>query len=359
MFVDKYATARDKAGFRWYAYATYYTLLDITGISMKEFNTGITAGIELFKGRNREKVREIFGEGVGLPAVSTPGISYGHVNGLGLELIFPEGGEVGYSHEVKTLDEYIGILARDVDFAKEGMAPFYMEYRDKLKEAYPEENDGYNYGSEGPVTTAYELRGMDVFYDPYDQPEKYRKFLALLTDSIVKFNGFRSSVNGQPCFSSRGAGLCDDVAAMFAPSMWEEFILPYWEQYYSGLTDGERRVHCEDLTAAHMPLLEKAGLDVYDPGISPKLNPEIICAGTRVPFEWRLGSFHLKRMETDEVEKLVYKAAGNGASCVFTVIEAGMTDDATAGKIRRFVRACRKVESMLENGVDRKQIGSW
>ena len=40
-------------------------------------------------------------------------------------------------------------------------------------------------GYEGPMTSAYELRDLDVFTDIYDAPEKFKRFMDLLTESIV------------------------------------------------------------------------------------------------------------------------------------------------------------------------------
>jgi len=48
-------------------------------------------------------------------------------NLLGLELIFPEDGEVNYEHDEKSLDEYIRILTMDIDCSKRGIAPFYLQ----------------------------------------------------------------------------------------------------------------------------------------------------------------------------------------------------------------------------------------
>ncbi|HHY23700.1 MAG TPA: hypothetical protein GX527_05605 [Clostridiaceae bacterium] len=359
MYEPDYNTERKNAGFSWSANATYYTLLDISGISLKEFNINPDAGIELFKKEHREAIREIYGEGVGIPGISTPSISYGHVNGLGIELIFPDDGEVNYVRDSKSIDEWIEILKlkKGIDFSKEGMAPFYLDYKSKLEKAYPGESVGFSYGYEGPITTAYEIRDSNVFYDPYDEPEKFKEFLEHLTDSIIDFVKFYSRENAQPAFSRISAGMCDDIAALFSPSMWEEFILPYWNKYYSGLTSGKRCVHCEDLTEGHMYLMEKVALSKYDPGISHKLSPEIICKNTRVPFEWRMGSFHIKDLEVNEIEDWVYKAVADGTSCVFTTIVDDMLDDDTVEKVKIFIKSSKNAEKMLKEGISREKIG--
>lgn len=357
MYKVNYECARKDAGFRWYVNASHYTLFDLTGITIKEYNLNPVVGVELFSKKNRKLIVEIFGEEVVLPGVATPSISYGHINGLGFDLVFPEGGEVNYKQKEKSLDEYIDILQSDIDFSINGHAPFYIDYRDKLKEAYPDEKIGFGYSCEGPLTTAYELRENNVFYDFYDQPEKLKEFLKHLTYSIIKFRQFQARVCGLPEFKTEGYGLYDDVAAMLSPSMWEEFVLPYWELYYSELTNGRRMVHCEDLTALHMPFLENACIIDYDPSISHKINPKIIRDGTRVPFRWRMGSFHFPNLTVEEVRDWVFQAVADGASCVFTIIESNMTDDLTIEKVKTFIESCKLAETMIDEGLTREQIG--
>lgn len=360
MYKPDYTTARKDIGFRWYVNATYYTLLDIANLTLRDFNTNPDAGIELFRGEHRQAIKDIFGEEVGIPAISTPSISYGHINGLGVELIFPDGnGEANYAHNKNSLDGYIEILKskRGIDFSKEGMAPFYIKYKERLGKAYPHEKVEFKYGYEGPITTAYELLDSNVFYDLYDEPEKFKEFLKYLTESIITFTRFHSEMNGQPKFKEDKAELCDDVAAMISPAMWEEFVLPYWHQYFIGITDGRRRVHCENLSAGHMYLLEKALLSNYDPGISEKLNPEIIYKNTRVPFGWRMGSFHLKNLNLTEIADWVYKAVSDGASCIFTILEKDMIDDTTVKKVQAFIKACETAEKMINEGADAESIG--
>ena len=78
------------------------------------------------------------------------------------------------------------------------------------------------------------------------------------------------------------------------------------------------------MNAEQLPYLEKMSIVDYDPGVSPKLNPKIIQAGTKVPFGWRLCGFDYCSMSCHEVEDFVYQALAGGASYVFTYIEAVM-----------------------------------
>ncbi len=71
------------------------------------------AGIELYR-KGRPLVREMFGPVPDLPAPSTPSISYGHINALGIELVFPEGGEVNYERNDMSLTELTQLLRKDI-----------------------------------------------------------------------------------------------------------------------------------------------------------------------------------------------------------------------------------------------------
>lgn len=299
----------------------------------------------------------MFGPDVGLPGVTTPHISYGHVNGLGSKLTFPEGGEVAHEHIYSSLQEGVEALKKTVDFVTAGMAPFYLEYRQKLQKAFPDESVGFGYGLEGPITTAYELRGDGFFYDVMDEPDLVKEFLGLVTDSIIEFHRFGCRVSDSPKINPNGAFMCDDISSMVPPRLFPGIVLPCWDRYYRGETTGKRSAHVEDLRPKQLKYLEDIGLVHYDPSISPKLNPKIISEKCRVPFTWRLGSFHYPSLSCEETADFVFQAAADGASGVCTVIEGIMCNEETVKKVKAFIKATREAEQMLNKGATREQIG--
>ena len=356
MYRPDYETLRRESGFGWSVRATYPALLELTGIPIQELYRDPQAGIELYR-KGRPLVRKMFGPIPDLPAPSTPAISYGHINALGIELVFPEGGEVNYERNDMSLEELTRLLRRDVAFESAGMAPFYLDYRETLREAFPDEEVGFSFSLEGPMTTAYELRDIDVFADPYESPEELKEFLAALTDSIVEFSHFLAGVRGHPPVNPAGGSLVDDVASMFGPAMWPVFVLPYIEQYYQGTTTGKRRAHIEDLRQEQLPLLEKLNLVEYDPSISHKLNPKIIRDTCRIPFGWRLGNFHYYGLTPGLVRDFVFQAVADGASRVWTDISYTLCNDEMAVKVKAFIEAARQVEAMLSKGAGLDEIG--
>ncbi|MFH1008679.1 MAG: hypothetical protein V1800_14455 [Candidatus Latescibacterota bacterium] len=351
-----YDTLRQETGFRWFVGSTCLALLEVTDIPLREFNLNPKACIEAYR-KGRPLIRALFGDKVGLPGVSTPPISYGHPNGLGSKLTFPEDGEVGHAHLYASLEEGIRALKKPVDFARAGMAPFYLDFRRELQDAFPDEPMGFGYGLEGPITTAYELRGEGFFFDLMDQRDPVKEFLGLLTESILDFHRFLSRVLDQPPVNPQQGAMCDDIASMVPPDRFRECVLPYWEQYYRGTTSGTREAHVEDLKPDQLPFLEEIGLSRFDPSISRKINPEIIAKRCRVPFGWRLGNFHYPYMTCADIHDFVFKAVSDGASYVFTFVSNTMTDADTVRKVHTFIRAAEDVEQMLDEGIRREEIG--
>lgn len=351
-----YETLREDTPFRWYVGSSYFAFFGLVDVPIREVNLHPEAMIELVR-RGRPLFRQMWGEDVPVPALSTPAISYGHLNGLGAELIFPEGGEVSFTKICASLEEGIELLKKPVDFKTAGMAPFYLDYRRRLQEAFPGEPVGFSYSVQGPMTTAYCLRGDGIFYDVYDDPEQSKQFLDLCVDSILQFKYFIADLNGQPRLNPNSARLYDDCASMFSPGMWPEFVLPFCQRYFEGLTLGTRGTHIEDLRCEHLPFLEELGLIDFEPSISHKLNPKLIQEHCRVPFGWRMGSFHYWGLSIREVEDWVYQAVADGASYVFTLIAEVMCNDEMVEKVHRLIRAAKEVERLLAKGAPRTAIG--
>lgn len=351
-----YDRLRAERGFNWNVSASYGTLVGMTGVPIREFFLRPEACIEVYQ-RGRPMVRERFGPDVALPAPATPPVSYGHGNGLGAPLLFPEGGEVGHEPIYRSLAEGIEALAKPVDFRSAGMAPFYIDFYHALQKAFPGETVGFGYTREGPLTTAYVVRGDEFFYDLMDEPVLVKEFLARLTESIIQFTHFMCDLLGHPRMNADAAGLCDDIAAVVPPALFPDLVLPFWEQYFQGLTTGQRYAHVENLSAEQLPFLEEIGLDGYDPSISPKLTPRLIAQHCRVPFQWRLPGFHLPWMSSRDIEEFIRQAAADGASGVTTDLH-DCWDETVVDKIHTFIRVAREVKQMIDEGVPREQIAT-
>jgi len=291
--------------------------------------------------------REMFGPDVGWAGPGWAGISYGHINCLGAELVFPEDSEVAHRPTYGNLREAVDALSTDVDFTRQGLFPFYLELWENLKKAFPKHTIPFGgFGAEGPLTTAWLLRGHDFFMDLYDDPPLAKKYLALVTRSVVRYQQTLARINGNPDVSPSGAFLVDDGAAMIPPPMWPEFVLPFLQEYYTALTTGTRGAHIEDLRAPHLGYLDDLGLDHYDPSVSPRLTPALIRDSCNVPFYWRLNETEYTHRLTDAiVQQWVTNAAENGAAGVRTSVWRNNCTPPAAQRIATFIRAARRVEA--------------
>ena len=119
-----------------------------------------------------------------------------------------------------------------------------------------------------------------------------------------------------------------------------------------------RSAHIENLGPDQVPFLEEIGLSSYDPSISPRLNPKLIRDNCRVPFGWRLASFHYPLLTCEGVRDFVYKSVADGASRVHTTVEPPMCNDETIPKVEAFAAAARDVEQMFKKGATRADIGA-
>ncbi|NPV48901.1 MAG: hypothetical protein HPY69_18320 [Armatimonadetes bacterium] len=349
-----YDTARADAGFTFSVSGSQAALRELTGTPIREFNLDPQACIDCYR-RGRPLLREMFGDKVSLPGVSTPAISYGHVNGLGSELRFPEGGEVAQTHVCASLEDGLAVLAEPVSWTETGWAPYFLGFLERLKDAFPEERVSWSWGGEGPITTAYELRGEGFFLDVHDRPAMARQFLSAINRSLLDFERAVAAVNERPVFGP-SAGLCDDLASFIRPALFAEIVLPAWEEYYTARTDGMRTAHVEDLRAEQLPFLEDIGLGFFDPSISPRLTPQLVAAHCRVPFAWRLVNFHYAEMTVQDVEDFVFQSCADGASGVYSDIADGMCNEATVPKVEAFIRAAKEAQALLTAGCSRSEI---
>jgi len=351
-----YTSARANAKFGWSVAGTQGALRELTAVPIRDFNLDPSACIETYR-RGRPLLRERFGDDVGLPGVSTPAVSYGHPNTLGAELVFPAGGEVGVRPLYGSLAEGIEALKQPVDFLSQGRAPFFLDFREKLRAAFPGEAVGLSFGAEGPITTAYELRGQAFYMDVMDDLPLAVRFLEAAVESVRRYHEALCALEGRPAVNPSGGGMCDDCASFLPPRLWPEVVLPAWERHFRGVTTGSRSAHVENLNAEQLPFLEDIGLSFFDPSISPRLTPSIVAAHCRVPFLWRLGSFHYTEMSAQEVEDFVYQSAADGASSVCSYVAEGMCNDDGVAKVHAFIRAGKEAKRLVAEGCSRKEIG--
>lgn len=352
----QYESLREKTKFVWYVNSSIYALANVAGVHLHELFTDYKAAVKMYDPKNIDAYLEIYHHNphIKRPVISTPPVSYGHLNGVGVPLVFPEGnGEVNYERTEYSLDEWIDILSRERDFSKEGMAPYFLEYRSKLMDAFPGKHVGFNYGYEGPLTEAYTMLDLNLYFSLYDQPEKLKIMLEYIAHSVIRFKKFYFQVNRLDYKNS--SGMCDDCAALVPPDLWEEFVVPFMDIVYTDVGSNKRSLHSEGLVYKHLKNLETLGITWFDPSVSPKLNPLVITENCKVPFIWRMCSIYHRLLDHSLAKDFVYAAVRDGASGVFS--EAVYLDKQSVDVVLGFIEACETVEYMFREGATRDDIG--
>jgi len=320
-------------------YLSYTYLADL---KLDEIYKSSAACAKAFK-VGRKKVKEIFGPEIITGSPSCAPISYGHIICLGSPVTFPEDSEPGVQPIYKSIDEGIKALKKEIDFRKNSLFKHYIDMWHYLQKTFPDEKVSFSgFGWEGPITTAVLLRGTSFYLDILDIPEKAKEFLYLVTDSIIKFSYFTRKINGEPLINSEGSGLADDLSSLISPSLWNEFVIPYWNKYYEGLTTGKRGIHVENLKPGHLKYLKEVNVVHYDPSISKDLSPRIIKDKIDIPFGWRLASFDLVQMSKEEVNKWICNSIKEGANSIFHILEKPSCQNRNIEKIKIFIKTCKK-----------------
>lgn len=290
------------------------------GITMREFFMDKVKCAEAWR-IGQEKIYDYFGDIMPLRSVTGPPISYGHIICLGSTVDYPADSEPNVKPMFSNIDEGIESLKekKNINYRDQPLFKHYYELCNYLRGQFPDQNVPFSgMGAQGPLTSAVLMRGQDFFYDLYDELDKVKEFLNLLTDSIIDFHQFINEINGMPRINTGNRGLADDFASLIPPAMWPEFVVPYWNQYFEGLTAGTRSVHCENLSPAHLKYLKDVNLSHYQPSVSDMLTLENVKANTDIPFDWLLYSYHITEMNEEEIEQWVNKTVEAGITLIRT-----------------------------------------
>jgi len=351
--------SRAETPFSWYVSCCVPAYAELAGVPYDRTFYDRDAIIEAYS-VGYPRALALFGDDLRYSGPGWSGISYGHVNCLGSPLTFPEGSEVAHAPIHASLDEGIRELKQPVDWASAGMMPVYLELWHQLKQAFPDMHIRFQgFGVEGPITTAWELRGHDFFTDLYDDPQGTKTYLALVTASVVDYFVFQRQVNGEPAVLNTTVGMVDDISAMLHPKLWTDFVAPYHQEYFLSQTTDRRHAHIEGLVPAHLPYLDALKLDSFDPSVSPTLCPQDIRDGCRVPFLWRLNAMHVRDYTLDQVRDFVYSAVAGGAAGVFSAVGRIMTTPEAAMRVKVFIQAAKHVAELLLRGVPPQEVAHY
>ena len=175
-----------------------------------------------------------------------------------------------------------------------------------MKNLCPETPKFIGHLYEGPITTAVLLMGENFLTLPYDDPKRAHKLLSFCTESALHYAEVITGYFGES-ISPGPKGIPDDFAGMFSPSVFDEFIVPYWDRLYKGLKATERYLHSELLRKEHLPFLKKLDIKEFDPSADQYLTPEILRDYCPCGFTVRILSWQIDNLSAEELVKFYKK----------------------------------------------------
>lgn len=325
----------------------YHDLIPyIAGITMREFYADAEKCARAWRVANAV-LSDYFGDYCPMRTPTAPPFSYGHLVSIGAPYALPEDSEPNVRPFARDIDEAVAILkdVSDRDFGDNDLCRHYIRLNAYLKDRFPDRaiNPLDGYGGEGVITSAVLMRGQDFFVDLYDAPDKVHMFLSLLNQSIIRFFQWSNRVNGQPALNTWGAWLADDFAALIPPSLWDEFVVPYWNEFFEGRTTSPRRtLHCEGVAPEQLRYLHKVGLIHYQPSVSEKLTLDNVRANTEIPFDWLLYAWKVTEMSDEAIQAWVDETLAAGVSIVRTQIGKYAWMNGRQDRLLAFFRAFDK-----------------
>lgn len=159
-------------------------------------------------------------------------------------------------------------------------------YRDREVELAP-----FGLTTDGPLTVATNLRGVELYTDFYDDPDYVHQLLDFIVEGTVARIRAHRRFFGLPEVSAAW-NYADDAVEMISTKMLREFVLPAHRKLKAALTTADRlSIHlCGDATRHFKLLRDELGVYSFDTGfpvdftwLRQELGPEVeILGGPRV-----------------------------------------------------------------------------
>lgn len=155
----------------------------------------------------------------------------------------------------------------------------------------PVELAPFGLGTDGPLTVATNLRGVELYTDFYDDPDYVRQLLDFIVEGTIARIRAHRQFFGLPELSDEWP-YADDNVEMLSTEMVEEFVVPAHRKLNEALTTGQRvAIHlCGDATRHFKLLRDALGIHSFDTGfpvdftwLRGDLGPEVeILGGPRI-----------------------------------------------------------------------------
>ena len=280
---------------RYTTYMLYTLVADAAGIPLRDVFWDAAAIVDAYRRLQGDllspRLREALAPYLRQPALAA--LSYGHVAALGCALDTPQDGEPRPRPCLAGPDG-AAALRDPPDFLQTPLI------RERLRVAAEVERlwgGGIRVspaaGWEGPLTTAVLMAGADFLTWPIERPAAAHALLRFVTESAARYAQAYRTFLGEP-WPMRSAGICDDFAGLLSPALFDDFVLPYWDLFYTLVGAERRSLHSELLRAGHLSLLPHVGIEYFDPGADQYLTPELLREHCPVPFQLRILDWHLR-----------------------------------------------------------------
>ncbi|MFH1074837.1 MAG: uroporphyrinogen decarboxylase family protein, partial [Candidatus Firestonebacteria bacterium] len=158
-----------------------------------------------------------------------------------------------------------GLMAKNIKY--------YEYFKQKQKENYRFEGipvsavELSGMGTDGVMTTALNLRGVELLTDFYEDPEYVKKLFAYITEATIKrIKAFREYLNIPE--KSKGIWFADDSIANISADMYKEFVMPYHKKLIAELSEGgPSTIHlCGDATRHFKTIRDELNVNQFDTG---------------------------------------------------------------------------------------------
>ena len=277
--------------------------------------------------------------GVELPIPRIAGFCYTHLAALGCEVLYSESAEPTVAPLIHSPDE-IDELQEPKDYLQAEAIQLRLKICKELQARYPESPGYIGHLLEGPVTTAVMIMGSSFFTLPYDDPKRAHRLLEFSTQSALNYAHIISEYFGNPIQPGHH-GFPDDFGGMFAPDIFAEFVVPYWEKTFQGLEATTRSLHSELLRVEHLPFLEQLQVAEFDPSADQYVTPELLHKHCPCRFTSRILSWHIRDLSAEQLEEMYKEIAQYGPSS----INFSMEMLAEEPKIKHLLQVARQMKN--------------
>jgi len=278
--------------------------------------------------------------GINPPAPHLAGFTYAHIAALGADIEFPPGSEPKPRPLIQSVNEIENLREPD-DYLSAPLIRRRLEVLEELKKRVHNAVNSIGHIFEGPVTTAALIFGDAFFTLPYDNPKLAHQLLDFATTSALNYAKTISNRLDIPL--KRGPlSFPDDFAGIFPPDMFAEFVVPYWNRFFTELYEPTHRsVHSELLRPEHLKFLAELKVDLFDPGMDQYLSPETLQQHCPCAFTAPIHPWDIRDLSEDALEDLYIRYSRCGPEKILFSMDSLSWEP----KIARLLKVARRLEN--------------